>query len=219
MSIKTDLKAIHKVSIKDIKRNYILISTILFSLIICLFLFFLSENITEKRRWIVYAIFLFISNLFIPLAYSVRYSDKNKQIISTIIYTKTHHILLYEYFIGLYYIVTFSITYGIVLLFLFLWKTASILDVYLFFSSICVWCITNGICILCFHIFHKYYIGLIIYVLLCIFFLSLNNIMIGFLFPFQYENNSILYFIGKLIEFLIVVVGNFILMKKKLSYK
>lgn len=216
MSIGTDFRTIHKVSMKDISRNYFLRGTVVIAFIVCLSMLFWGGSVTEKKRWMAYAVLLLISNFAMPLIYYIRYSDKNKRIIKTVIYVKMSNTVLYQYLIGLYHVIFFSAAYGVAVLLLSILESVHMFDIYLLLSVICVQCIVNGICILCLSIFDRYYIGLIVYMSLCVFFLTSNSVALGFLFPLNYESNSMMYFAGKMIEIFLVGLGNVIMIKKKL---
>ncbi|MCM1193490.1 MAG: hypothetical protein NC389_13810 [Acetatifactor muris] len=223
MSKGTDLKRIHKVSVKDISKNFFLIGTVILSFTVCLsgmlVNVFRDESLTEEKRWMIYAGFMLISAFAMPLIYFIRYGDRNKQIINTLIYTKMRNTALYQHLIGLYHVIIFTAVYGIFVLLLSIWDSVHFFDIWLLLSVMCVQCIVNGICILCLSNFRRFYVGMIVYMCLCFFLFASNNVLLGFLFPLNYENYGILYFVGKVVELFLIGLVHSIICLIAVKYK
>jgi len=219
MNAMTDFKTVHKLTIKDINRNYWLWGTVMVSLAVCLVMVFLGADITDKKRWMTYAVFLYITSFAMPLIYYIRFSDKNKRIINVMIHTKMRNIFLYQNLIGVYQVLIFTLVYGIVFLALAFTKTVGSLDVYLLVSVLCTLCILNGVCILCMNVIHRYYLALIVYMVMCVFLFTTNSLVVGLFFPMSFENNCLVYFVGKIIEVIVIGVANNIWIKRNFVKK
>lgn len=207
-------KNIHKVTIMDIKRNIILKGTLFLSFAVYFCMMILGDGTTEKKRWIAYAVFLYITTLSAPLIYYIRYSDKNKRIITCVVKTKLSNVKLYDYLLGFYHVVIFTVGYGVLTLLTELkYPGNGGLNIRLGFSVIFVLCITNRLCLLCFKIFKTYYIGVIVYAAVSIFCFTSSSVLVGFFFPMDYEILGLRYFVGKLMELFFIEV--FLLWKGK----
>jgi len=125
-----------------------------------------------------------------------------------VVYTKMTNVLLYQYLMAFYHIVIFSVNYGVLVLLTVVKYGGSLMDIYLFMSVFCILVIVNGLCIMCLSIFKRYYIGLIIYIAISFFCLILNSTGASFLFPLNYEIFSVQYFVGKLVEIVVIVGAN-----------
>lgn len=202
MTSLANLKLLHKATITDIKRNYIL-------------MVILEKTSAEKDHWIAYAVFLYITTLSAPLLYYIRYSDKNRRIISTVVNTKLPKVQLYQYLLGFYHVVIFSVEYGILTLAAEIKYPGKGPGICLFVSVVFLLCITNGLCILLLLLFKRYYIGFIVYIAVCVFFLSSGNSFIGFFYPLNDEVYGMQYFAGKLIEVLSIGAGSILLLRAK----
>ena len=206
----TGFKAIHKITVKDIGRNHWLAGTLLISLAVCAAMEFLGGAAADEKRWMAYAVFIYITVFATPLLYFIRYGDRNRRIISALIYTKICGTALYQFLFGAYQTAVLGLGYAIVFILVALINGVGVLDIYLLLSVLCVLCIANGACMFCMVLFKRYYVALAVYMAACVFFLMSNSVAAGFLFPIHFEGYRMAYFGGKLAELIIISAANIV---------
>lgn len=208
MRTGSQLKAIHRLSVKDMRRNQWLWLSIVLSVGVCLAMILWGTDISEKKRWMVYAVFLYMAGFSLPLLYYLRYSDRNKKIIQVMIHTRTCHISLYHRLFGIYQALLLTLAYTVVFIVLMLTHTVDRPDLYRLVSMPCCLLILNEFCMLCMKVIRRYAFAVLVYLLGVMFLFTTNQIGIGLFFPIHMENHCFSYFFGKIVELLILFAAH-----------
>lgn len=213
MKIGNDLKAIHSLSVKDIRRNHWFWGGVVFSLLVCLTMILANAgNLSEKNRWMTYAVFLSIAGFFLPLGAYPRYSDQHKKIIRTVIHTKTRHIALYHTLFGIYQAIMLTLAYLVLFAVLSAMGATGRFDWCMAASVPCTLLILNGFCMLCMNVIPRYALALAAYMIGYAGLLTTGSVKAGLLFPISFEEYSRTYFLGKLVELALMILLNSIVM-------
>lgn len=169
---------------------------------------FVGDGYIGEKRWMVYAVFLYMAGFSLPLLYYLRYSDRNKKIIQVMIHTRTCHISLYHRLFGIYQALLLTLAYTVVFIVLMLTHTVDRPDLYRLVSMPCCLLILNEFCMLCMKVIRRYAFAVLVYLLGVMFLFTTNQIGIGLFFPIHMENHCFSYFFGKIVELLILFAAH-----------
>ncbi len=203
-----NMKGLCRAVYMDVKRNVALKGALAAVAFCYAVLMVLGRGKTEESVWTAYAVCSILIALSLPLVYYARFSDKNREIMRTVVQTKTASGLLYGLLFDLSAAGIFSIAYLCMSLTAGVVLTGKAVSACLAASVCLELAIFILLCRVCFGAAQKYAAGLAIYLVLAVGLLISNHVFIGILCPLEFRLYGSYYVFGKITEIIVLIILN-----------
>ena len=187
-----------KANIKFVIKSKFIWSSILVTNILIYMLYqFLAYSFERNFWWFAHAIFLFVSTFSVPIVLYPVFNDKNREMIKNIVYVKMKNRNIYELSVLLSYFIVLFIPFLFSSLFMtllnrILGRGVNAMAQALFIPVAVMFIFIYLICMfaLIVKITDKYLIGVLIFMILNLYFLASTNIFWGLFIPLDISNTS-----------------------------
>lgn len=204
----SNVKGLCQAAYMDMKRN-IALKVSLAAVVFCYAaVMMLGRGTWEESVWTAYAICSILMAFSLPLVYYARLSDKNREIIRTVVQTKTASGALYGLLFDLFTAGIFGIAYLCASLAAGAVLTGKAVSACLVASVCLELAIYILLCHACFGAAQNYAAGLVAYLVLAVGLLISNHVFIGILCPLEYRLYGSYYVLGKFSEIIVLAALN-----------